>query len=287
MNLTLPNLKRVNDYFEAGDYAYNLKYLDITSLDTASTITLSAPNLTTLHHTRLRNVTKLHIHPMQINSLDSLTDNQLNLREATLEGPFPNVDNIPIGFTSAKYLIIKDNSSVTLGGSSTTAMAVEELRLSDGVTDLKRSAQVNTLEVDTLVISSSVDITRLELPFDNLRSFMIERRAETHPMKSIILPPQALDWTGGFELHISSAPELNLTSIYDHDEKGNRIQTWYWPRNVSYIDMVDVTTGNAFLYVYFPRLQPRSGQKSLPGRTVNPLWSSKRPRWIVNFLLQP
>jgi hypothetical protein len=286
VNLTLPSLRSVNDYFEVGQYAYDLTYLDITSLDTAPTIHLSSPNLTTLHHTRLRNVTDLSIYPMQIDSLKSLIDNQLNLRNAIIQGPFPNVNNISIGFASAKYLNINDNSSVTLGGSSTTEMAIEQLKLSGGVTDLNRSAQVNTLEVDSLELSNSVSITHLEIPFDNLRSLKVLQRFETHPLKSLTLPPQALNWIGGFQLKIESAPDLNLTSIYGVDGQGNGMQTWYWPRNVTLIDIIDVTIANAFLYVHLPPSQPQSGHKSLPRRTAIHLSPSKRPRWIVNFLLQ-
>ena len=72
-------------------------------------------------------------------------------------------------------------------------------------------------------------------------------------MKSITLPPKAVDWTGGFDLDIVGAPDLNLTSIYGVNDKGNRVQTWYWPKNVSRIRISDVTVGNAFLYVLLPR----------------------------------
>ncbi|KAJ5458877.1 hypothetical protein N7530_010821 [Penicillium desertorum] len=245
VNLSLPSLKSVRDYFEVGRRAYNLTYLDISSLNFARSITLSSRNLTTLHHTGLRNVTAMNIDAMKIDSLDSLTDNQLNMSQVFIQGPFPNVNEIAIGFTSAKYLHIDDNSSLILGGSSTTEMTIKELSL-HGITDLKRSAQLKTLKVDTLKLSSSISITDLEIPFDDLRSLNIQQRWEIHPMKSITLPPKAVDWTGGFDLDIVGAPDLNLTSIYGANDKGNRVQTWYWPKNVSRIQISDVTVGNAF-----------------------------------------
>ncbi|CAG8885687.1 unnamed protein product [Penicillium egyptiacum] len=252
VNLTLPSLTSVRTSIDIGRRAYDLTYLDISSLNFAHTITLSPPNLTSLRHTRLRNVTMMNIDAMQIDSLDSLTDNQLNMREVLIQGPFPNVNEIAIGFTSAGYLHINDNSSLTLGGSSKTEMAIEKLNV-HGITDLKRSAQLKTLKVDTLELSSSISITHLEIPFDNLRSLSIQQQWETHPLKSITLPPKAVYWTGGFELYALAAPDLNLTSVYGANQKGNGIQTWYWPKNVSSISISDVTVGNAFLYVSLPR----------------------------------
>ncbi|KAJ5346790.1 uncharacterized protein N7506_000043, partial [Penicillium brevicompactum] len=243
VNLTLPNLDYVDDDFKVGQSAYHLTSLDITSLDTASTIKLYAPNLTTLHHTRLRNVSSLIVYPMKIDSLNSLTDNPIALQYATFDGPFPNINNITIGFKSVEDLRINDNSSVAIGGSSTKDMNITQLRLSGGVIDFQRSAQLDSLKVDSLDLQEPISITDLELPFDNLRSLKIRQKEETRPLKSITLPPQALDWTGGFHLYIASAPELNLTSLYSQD---NSTQTWYWPRNVSYIYMTEVTTSNAF-----------------------------------------
>jgi hypothetical protein len=60
-NLTLPSLTSMNDRFEVGRYAYDLNYLDITSFESAYTFTLGPPNLTTLHHTRLRNTTDMDL----------------------------------------------------------------------------------------------------------------------------------------------------------------------------------------------------------------------------------
>lgn len=43
VNLSLPSLKSARDYFEVGKRAYNLTYLDISSLNFAPSITLSPP----------------------------------------------------------------------------------------------------------------------------------------------------------------------------------------------------------------------------------------------------
>ncbi|KAJ5419921.1 uncharacterized protein N7487_003471 [Penicillium crustosum] len=246
VNLTLPSLASVDISVDIGVLAYNLTYLDITSLDSAHSITIGPPNLTTLHHTGLRNVTTLYIHPMLIDSLDTLTDNPLNLSQTYIRGLFPNVNNIAIGFTSADYIHIYDNSALTLGGSSTMEMTIKEIFIG-GVTDLKRNAQLKTLKIDSIELSGGTPIDHLGIPFDNLRSLKIWRGFEgTRALKSITLPPKAMNWTGGFELDISGAPNLNWTSIYGADDQGNRIQTWYWPKNVSSIYLSGVMIGNAF-----------------------------------------
>ncbi|CAI7578265.1 unnamed protein product [Penicillium palitans] len=246
VNLTLPSLASVDVSVDIGIIAYNLTYLDITSLDSAHIITIGPPNLTTLHHTGLRNVTTLYIYPMLFDSLDSLTDNPLNLSQAYIQGLFPNVNNIVIGFTSADYIRIYDNSPLTLGGSSTMEMTIKGIFIG-GVTDLKRNAQLKTLKVDSIELGVGTPIAHLGLPFDNLRSLKIWAGYKwTRPLESITLPPKAVNWTGGFEFHISSAAYLNLTSIYGADDQGNRIQTWYWPKNVSSISLSGVKIGNEF-----------------------------------------
>lgn len=247
MNLTLPSLASVDVSVDIGVVAYNLTYMDITSLDSAHIISIGPPNLTTLRHTGLRNVTTLYIYPMQIDSLDSLTDNPLNLSQTYIQGLFPNVNNIVIGFTSADYIRIYDNSALTLGGASTMEMTIKKIYIA-GVTDFKRSVQLKTLKLDSIEFSDVSDITHLEIPFDNLRSLKISARFEgTRAVEFITLPPKAVNWTGGFELHISGATNLNWTSIYGADDRGNRIQTWYWPKNISSIYLSGVTIGNAFL----------------------------------------
>ncbi|OQE41119.1 hypothetical protein PENCOP_c005G01966 [Penicillium coprophilum] len=244
VNLTLPSLTSVNDYAYIGRDASNLVYLDITSFHSARKITLESPSLHTLHHTKLRNVTTLRIGSMQIDSLDSLSDNEISLDDLYIEGPFPNIKNIPIGFTSANSIQISDNSSITLGGSSTKEMTIKQLNLDD-ITDLKRSAELETLEVDSMKLSGPFHIPHLKIPFDNLRQLQVLQR-ENNPLKSITLHPKAVNWTGGFELVLTAGVELNLSSIYGADDQGKQIQAWYWPKNISSIDIFGATVGNAF-----------------------------------------
>ncbi|KAJ5494845.1 hypothetical protein N7463_010932 [Penicillium fimorum] len=225
-------------------HAYDLVDLDLTSLHSADSITLGSPNLHTLHHTKLRNATSLSIHSMQINSLDSLSDNELNLEKLYINGPFPNVNSIAIGCTSVDYMQVLDNSSVTLGGSSTKEMTIKQLDL-NSITGLKRSATLQTLEVDSMKLSGPIHITHLKIPFDNLRELQVLQQ-ENSPLKTITLPPKAVDWTGGFGLVVTGGPDLNLTSRYGADDQGKRIQTWYWPKNVLLIDISGATVGNTF-----------------------------------------
>ncbi|KAJ5951518.1 uncharacterized protein N7479_009931 [Penicillium vulpinum] len=253
VNLTLPRLVYANDYVNIGRRALDLTYLDITNLHSARSITLGAPDLRTLHHTRLRNVTTLWIYPMQIESLDSLSDNELDMEDVYIYGPFPNINNIPIGFSSVQYFVISANSSLTLGGSSTKNMTINQLYLKS-VTGLKRSTKLETLEADHLEISNSFLIPHLEIPFDNLSDLTIwddDRKI----LKSITLPPQSCQ--------LDSGPDLNLTSIYGADDQGKRIQTWYWPKNVSGIHIAGATVGNAFF-------EPFVAQQMSPSNDLPP-----------------
>lgn len=252
-NITLPNLRSV-DMITIGDLALNLTYLDITSLDSPNYFAGGSPSIETLQHTSLRNTSILNISPMKIASLDSLTDNPLNITSALIEGPFPNVKNVAIGFKVARDVKVSTFPIITLGGSSTTEMAIGELTLSGNITKLKRSKQVQTLRVDSLVLGYDLSITELEIPFDNLRYLDAGHHWNDRPLKSITLPPQAVNWTGGFELSITNAPELNLTSVYGAYDQANSIQTWYWPTNVSSIYLRNVNVGNEFLYVLLPHL---------------------------------
>jgi hypothetical protein len=254
VNLTLPKLTSVGGRFEVGSNALDLTYLDITGLDSAYQFYLAAPNITTLRHTRLQNVTFMDINSMKIASLNSLSDNQLNLTRASIKGPFPNVKSIVIGFKSADSLSVNAQANVTLGGSATREMTIGKFDLA-GITDLKRSEQVQTLKVDSVTIGSDIRIDQLEIPFDDLRYLGVEQIWQTHPLKGMTLPPAAVNWTGGFELMIYNSPSLNLTSVYGTDKQGNTIKTWYWPRNISSIQIGDVTVSNGFLYVS-PNLQP-------------------------------
>ncbi|KAJ5827847.1 hypothetical protein N7447_004610 [Penicillium robsamsonii] len=248
--LSSSSLKKA-DAVEFGNYDTRIVNLTLPSLTSILRVCiprialrLAPPNLHTLHHTKLRNVTSLSIEPMQIDSLDSLSDNELNLEELYINGPFPNVGNIAIGFKSVDYIQVSDNSSLTLGGPSTKEMTIKQLDL-DSITDLKRSVTLKTLEVDLMKLSAPIHITHLDIPFDNLRELQVLQREE-NPLKSITLPPKAVNWTGGFGLVITGGPDLNLTSIYGADDQGKRIQTWYWPKNVSLVDISDATVGNTF-----------------------------------------
>lgn len=283
-NLTLPNLKTVNTSFQVGSFARDITYLDITSLESVDYFSLAAPNITTFRHRSLRNATDVEVYTTQIDSLDIVSDSRLNLNSVRFSGPFPNIKNIPVGFTSAEKLVIRANASVTLGGPSTTNMTIGSLTLGGGISDLKRNTNLGSLRVDSLDLSSSISIPHLEIPFDNLRTLKLAQLFETHPVKDITLPPQAVNWTGGFELDISNAPELNLTSMYRTDNQNNRVQTWYWPTNVSSIQISDANLGNAFLYVSSFFLHGR--HNSLPADIAIPSSPSKTPPWAALILHQ-
>ncbi|KAJ6012757.1 hypothetical protein N7522_003112 [Penicillium canescens] len=263
-SLTLPNLKIVNTSFQVGFYARDITYLDISSLESVDYFSLAAPNITTFRHRSLRNATDVKVHTTQIDSLDIVSDSRLKLNSVDLAGPFPNIKNIPVGFTSAEELFISADASVTLGGPSTTNMTIGSLSLSGGVSDLKRSTKLESLIVDSMDLSSSISIPHLEIPFDNLRALTLKQLYEAHPVKDITLPPQAVNWTGGFELDISNAPKLNLTSMYRTDDQNNRVQTWYWPTNISSIRISNANLGNAFFDTFVAQQNASLGSTRPP-----------------------
>ncbi|KAJ5793516.1 hypothetical protein N7457_000115 [Penicillium paradoxum] len=201
---------------------------------------------------------------MKIASLDSLTDNPINITNARIEGPFPNIRNVAIGFTVSSALSISTVPSITLGGSSTTEMTIRELTLSGDITELKRSKQVQTLRVDTLVLGYNLSTTELDIPFDDLRYLDAGHEWMTRPLKSITLPPSAVNWTGGFELYITNAPDLNLSSAYGSDKQGKTIQTWYWPTNISSIALNNVNVGNGFFDAFVAQQNGSSNSQPAP-----------------------
>ncbi|KAJ5320369.1 hypothetical protein N7508_000652 [Penicillium antarcticum] len=265
-NLTLPNLKTVNISFEVGWWADDLTYLDVSSLESVSRFVLGAANLTTFRHKSLRNAKTVGLYPTQIDSLDLVSDSRLNLTNVGFQGPFPNLKNINIGFAYAKLCSIDANASLTLGGPSATNMTIGTLSLGGGVSDIKRSTELESISVDKLSLASSISIPHLEVPFDNLRDLTLEQNYETHPVKDITLPPQAVNWTGGFRLRISDAPELNLTSIYRTDDQNNRVQTWYWPTNISSIWISGANISNEFFDPFVA--QQNSSLDSIPPPSV-------------------
>ncbi|KAJ5780249.1 hypothetical protein N7457_005409 [Penicillium paradoxum] len=246
MSLSLPNLTYVEDRFAIGEYNTKLTYLDITNLESVSTLSLTLPNVTTFRHKELRNVKTMYLTSMNVDTLDSLSGRPLNLTSATFMGDFPNIDFIPIGFKAVDDLRVFTNLSVTLGGPSTTDMKIGSFTLG-GNTDIKYSDDLQSLEVDSLELTLEASIEHLDIRFDNLRSLKVSEYVSSSALKDITLPPKAVNWTGGFDLNIGAATALNLTSMYRDNEQGKRVQTWYWPTNISSIYIGPANVGNPFL----------------------------------------
>ncbi|KAJ5886576.1 uncharacterized protein N7473_009250 [Penicillium subrubescens] len=243
-NFTAPNLSIVSGSFWIGTRCSDLTYLDITSLEYVDYIHLEGRSLTTLRHTKLSNTTGLWIGDTLIDSVDSLFNNPLNITGEAILGTLPNVRYVTVGFQSAYSLEVFSNTTVILGGSSTTEMSLESLRLS-GLTGLERSPKLESLTAEVVTIMPTGNISQIYLPFDDLRMLSVSEAAYSNVV-TLRLPAKAVNWTGGFMLDVVLSPGLNLSSMYGVDEQGNNIQTWYWPTNVSYIRISETIVANPF-----------------------------------------
>ncbi|KAJ5538338.1 hypothetical protein N7494_007817 [Penicillium frequentans] len=244
-NLTLPNLTTVHNKFIIDDSP--ITYLDITALESVSSFTLATKNLTTLQHTKFTNLTNLSIASNRIGSLDSFFNNPIDISDSQAVGPFPNVDDITVGFTSG-YVGIYAAVNLTLGGPTTTKMNLSDLYLGHNITALNRSPELELLTATGLVLEGTT-MTRLDVEFDDLRILDVGS-SSYNALEEIRLPPRAVNWTGGFKFVSEFSPNLNLSSQYGTDDDGNRVQTWYWPTNVSVVVIRDTIVDNAFLYVF-------------------------------------
>ena len=220
----------------------NITSLDITKLTTLGSLLLDAPNLKTFQLDGLQNFTGVTPEGVGMNfysggmeSLDGLLKNPLTMpavaQQVQISGSeFPNLKEVTIGWPSIDHLSLGGNHlNVTLGGPSTTSMNITTMTLELGVGQLQRGAQVQNLEVGTLIyglFGETNNITHLTLPFERLSRF--EASGDT-ALQTLELPALATNWTG-FELSVSLCPNLYLNSTYRIDGQGNNVTTWYWPR---------------------------------------------------------
>lgn len=166
----------------------------------------------------------MNIFTILVDSIDSLFNNPIDIRSCEAIGPFPNMETITVGFTNVSEDVWIDATlNVTLGGSSTTKMHVAELKLAGNSTGLTRSSTLESLTLKYILLQDTF-MSRLDLYFGNLQSLEVDS-ADYYYLEEIRLPPQAVNWTGGFVLSILSNPKLNLTSQYTTDDAGNQVQT--------------------------------------------------------------
>ncbi|KAJ5703883.1 hypothetical protein N7493_011021 [Penicillium malachiteum] len=253
-NVSLPNLTTVHKDFYVGE-------TPVTYLD----------NLTTLHHTNLTNASVVEVYPMLLDSVHSVLKNAINISQCTVKGPFPNMDTITVGFTNvSQELYISAALNVTLGGSSTTKMDLEQFELVGNSTGLMRSSTLDSLTVNRFKVINSL-MNRLYVDFDDLEYLRVW---SNYGLEEIQLPPKAVDWTGGLNLDIMANEKVNLTSQYAIDDAGNQIQTWYWPTNVSSIEISDSLLGNALFDTFLAQeMQPLNRTPTpsiLDGFTISP-----------------
>ncbi|KAJ6003147.1 hypothetical protein N7451_005694 [Penicillium sp. IBT 35674x] len=272
-NLSLPNLTAVTGSFSVSSAP--ISYLDITSLEFASNIAIQAQNLTTLRHTKLTNITSLNIQSVQVNSIDSFLNNAIDVENVYVAGPLPNIDKITIGFPSVISLTISASVNVTLGAASTTKMDLIHLNLGGGLTGVNRNPVLQSLTGYSLRLSDTA-LTRLDLPFDNLGFLWLGYDTEDSTLEQIRLPPVAVNWTSsnGFWLITESSPSLNLSSQYGTDDAGNRIQTWYWPTNMTSIEIDNTIVGNDFFETFV-------------SQQMKPLTSTPPPAILEYFTVTP
>lgn len=230
-----------------GIMSNNLTYLDITSLEYVGDLVIAGKSLATLHHTKLSNATGLWVYDNLLDSVDSLFNNPLNITAGAEIDTLPNVKNVTIGLRSVDRLNVYSNMTVILGGSSATEMSLGSVELSD-LTGLRRSSSLKKPTADNITVEPSGNMSEIYLPFDDLRLVYIKEGSYSDVV-TLRLPPKAVNWTGGFELSVWESPGLNLSSMYGVDDQGNRIQTCYWPTNVSSIGIYNAIVATSFLYV--------------------------------------
>ncbi|KAJ5725937.1 uncharacterized protein N7483_007294 [Penicillium malachiteum] len=272
-NLTLPNLTTVYGSFYIMESP--ITYLDITSLESADSFVLGGNNLTTLHHTKLTNTTAIELYEMSVDSVDSILSNPLDIISCHIEGPFPNMESITLGFTNVSQEVrIYASLNVTLGGSSATKLHVESLILDGNSTGLTRSPTLESLTANSMVVTNTF-MSRLDVDFDDLQS-LESHSPKYYYLEEIRLPPQAVNWTGGFELYVTANPKLNFTSQYTIDDAGNQVRTWYWPTNVSRIEILWPLIGNGFLH-----------DDTFLTQEMQPLNSTPAPSILNDFSITP
>ncbi|KAJ6031062.1 hypothetical protein N7540_001794 [Penicillium herquei] len=270
-NLTLPNLTTIYGSFYVTDSP--MTYLDITSLESAYTFALAAENLTTIHHTKITNTTYIELIQLPVNSVESFVNNPIEVQYCEVTGPFPNMDTITLGFTNVSVEVnILAALNVTLGGSSATKMHVESLILDGNSTALTRSSTLESLTATSMIVRDTF-MSRLDVDFDDLQSLEVES-SEYYFLEEIRLPPQAVNWTGGFNLYLTVNEKVNLSSQYTIDDAGNQVQTWYWPTNISKIEMQYPTVGNAFFDTFL-------------AQEMQPLNSTPAPSILDSFIVTP
>ncbi|KAJ5711752.1 hypothetical protein N7488_005908 [Penicillium malachiteum] len=239
-------------------------------------LNINAENLTTLHHTKLTNVTDIEVYPVFLDSVDSVLNNAIDIASCTVQGPFPNMDTITIGFTNvSEKLSIDADLNVTLGGSSTTEMNLKQFELAGNSTGLTRSSTLESLTVNQFQVTNTL-MNRLYVDFDDLEYLGVWGGDDFNYLEEIQFPPKAVDWTGGFKLYLqlNENLKLNLTSQYTIDDAGKQIQTWYWPTNISSIEIYDALIGNAFFDTFL-------------AQEMQPLDSTPAPSILDKFVLWP
>jgi hypothetical protein len=246
LNFSMPSLTTVSGDFTMSFWCSNLTYLDITSLEFVQNLQIAGKSLTTLHNTKLSNATGLWIYDNLLDSVDSIFNNPLNITTGAEIDTLPNVKNVTIGFHSANSLYISD-LSVILGGSSSTEMSLGNVTFYK-LTGLQRNSNLKVLTADSVDTVPTSSMSQMDIPFDDLRQLSV-REGTYSDLVTLRLPAKAANWTGGFALSVYMSPGLNLSSMYGLDDQGNQIQTWYWPTNVSSIDIYEAIVANEFLYV--------------------------------------
>lgn len=81
------------------------------------------------------------------------------------------------------------------------------------------------------------------MSFDQLSTLEIDR---CDGLTTLQVPPKAVGWED-FGLQIRSCSNLNLSSEYHINSDGENEKIWYWPENITLIDIDYTPTANGFL----------------------------------------
>ncbi|KAH6973023.1 hypothetical protein BKA56DRAFT_620389 [Ilyonectria sp. MPI-CAGE-AT-0026] len=277
--LRFPNLTTVEGSITLL-HLYDLKRLDITKLSRVGGILLEAPNMTTLEHESLKSFTNnagsVSLWAAAVDSVDSFFNYPLEIAEDASDSQsfidvyeLPNLRHINIGWPRVKQVTIKgDNLGVTLGTENTTSIDIGTLSLIGNITDLDQGDVVTNLTVGQLIVKDNFDMTHLNVSFDQLSTLEIN---QCDGLKTLQVPPKAIDWED-FGLHIRSCLNLNLSSEYHINSDGENEKSWYWPNNITLINIDYAPTANEFFKSFLERYNETNSKipKVLQRFSVNP-----------------
>lgn len=216
--------------------------MDLTSLESVSSIELGTTNLEKLHMDGIKELLPesgytggIYLNNAgKLDNVDAFFKNPINTSEIPTWTPgkglllnppaLRNVRTLNLGLTAMDKLEVwGTNLTIVLGGPETKSISYKEVILHGGVLGIHRADNLENLHVGKFRLDTDHDITDLSLPFDTVDSIALFNSSK---LRSLTLPSQAENWKN-LSLTISGCGSLRLESKNGADGK----KTWYWPKS--------------------------------------------------------